>query len=81
MFDGEFFHLAGAKPKPQGPRPGGPPIWVAAGKPRTLGVAARWADAVNWSENLTGVESIREALAAVAQACDLVGRDPVDACP
>jgi len=75
-FDGEFFHLAGAKPKPQGPRPGGPPLWIAAGKPRTLGVAARWADAVNWSENLIGVESTREALAAVAEACDLAGRDP-----
>ncbi|HEY7937293.1 MAG TPA: LLM class flavin-dependent oxidoreductase [Candidatus Limnocylindrales bacterium] len=75
-FDGQFFHLAGAKPKPQGPRPGGPPLWVAASRPRTLGVAARWADAVNWSENLTSAESVREALAAVAQACELVGRDP-----
>jgi len=75
-FDGQFFHLTGAKPKPQGPRPGGPPLWIAAGRPRTLGVAAGWADAVNWSENLTGAESVRAALAAVAQACELVGRDP-----
>ncbi len=75
-FEGEFFRLAGAKPKPQGPRPGGPPLWIAAGKPRTLGVAARWGDAVNWAENLTGVESVREALAAVAQACGAAGRDP-----
>ncbi len=75
-FDGQFFHLAGAKPKPQGPRHDGPPLWIAAGRPRTLGVAARWGDAVNWSENLTGVESVRNALAAVAQACELAGRDP-----
>ncbi|HLY14419.1 MAG TPA: LLM class flavin-dependent oxidoreductase, partial [Candidatus Limnocylindrales bacterium] len=75
-FDGAFFHLAGAKPKPQGPRPGGPPIWIAAGKPRTLGVAARWGDAVNWAENLTGAESVRTAMAAVAEACELAGRDP-----
>ncbi len=75
-FEGDFFHLAGAKPKPQGPRAGGPPLWIAAGRPRTLGVAARWGDAVNWAENLTGAESVREALAAVAEACDAVGRDP-----
>jgi alkanesulfonate monooxygenase SsuD/methylene tetrahydromethanopterin reductase-like flavin-dependent oxidoreductase (luciferase family) len=75
-FDGHFFHLAGAKPKPQGPRPGGPPLWIAAGRPRTLGVAARWADAVNWTENLTSADSVRDALAAVAQACQIVGRDP-----
>ncbi len=75
-FDGQFFHLAGARPKPQGPRPGGPPLWVAAGRPRTLGVAARWADAINWTENLTGAASVREALAAVAEACAATGRDP-----
>jgi alkanesulfonate monooxygenase SsuD/methylene tetrahydromethanopterin reductase-like flavin-dependent oxidoreductase (luciferase family) len=75
-FDGEFFHLAGAKPKPQGPRLGGPPLWIAAGRPRTLGVAARWGDALNWSENLTSAESVREALAAAAEACELAGRDP-----
>ncbi len=76
-FDGQFFHLAGAKPKPQGPRPGGPPLWIAAERPRTLGVAARWGDAVNWAENLTGAESVRHALAAVAEACEAVGRDPM----
>ena len=75
-FDGEFFHLAGAKPKPQGPRPGGPPLWIAAGRPRTLGAAARWGDAVNWTENLTSPDSVRAALAAVAEACELAGRDP-----
>ena len=75
-FDGEFFHLAGAKPRPQGPRPGGPPLWIAAARPRTLGVAARWGDAVNWAENLTGADSVREALAAVDEACATVGRDP-----
>ena len=67
-FDGEFFHLAGAKPRPQGPRPGGPPLWIAAARPRTLGVAARWGDAVNWAENLTGADSVREALAALDEA-------------
>ena len=51
-------------------------MWIAAGRPRTLGVAARWGDAVNWSENLTGADSVREALTAVAEACATVGRDP-----
>jgi len=76
VFEGQFFHVAGARIKPKGPRPGGPPIWIAAGRPRTLGVAARWGDAVNWSENLIGADSVREAMAAVAQACETVGRDP-----
>lgn len=75
-FDGQFFQVAGARIKPRGPRPAGPPLWVAAGRPRTLGVAARWGDAVNWAENLTGADSVREALAAVAEACETVGRDP-----
>ena len=75
-FDGQFFHLAGARLKPQGPRPGGPPLWIAAGRPRTLGVAARWGDAVNWAENLTGPESVKAAFAAVAEACEAVARDP-----
>jgi alkanesulfonate monooxygenase SsuD/methylene tetrahydromethanopterin reductase-like flavin-dependent oxidoreductase (luciferase family) len=74
--DREFFHLAGALPKPQGPRPGGPPLWLAAGRPRTLAAAARWADAVNWTKNLIDADSVREAMAAVAEACELVGRDP-----
>jgi hypothetical protein len=39
-------------------------------------VAARWGDALNWSENLTSAESVREALAAAAEACELAGRDP-----
>ena len=28
------------------------------------------------AENLTGAESVREAMAAVAEACEMVGRDP-----
>ncbi len=75
-FGGQFFHLAGAKPKPRGPRPGGPPLWIAAGRPRTLGVAAHWGDAVSWTDALTGPELVRAALAAVADACSDTGRDP-----
>ena len=75
-FDGAFFHLAGGKSKPPGPRPSGPPLWIAAGRPRTLGVAARWGDALNWAENLTGADSVRQTLATAAEACELAGRDP-----
>jgi alkanesulfonate monooxygenase SsuD/methylene tetrahydromethanopterin reductase-like flavin-dependent oxidoreductase (luciferase family) len=74
--DGAFFHLAGARLKPRGPRPGGPPVWIAAGRPRTLAVAARFGDAVNWTDGLTDAESVRAALASVRLACDAVDRDP-----
>ena len=74
--DGDFFHLAGGRLKPRGPRPVGPPVWVAAGRPRTLAVAARFGDAVNWTDGLTDPASVREAMAAVRTACEAVDRDP-----
>ncbi len=74
--DGALFHLAGARLKPRGPRPDGPPVWVAAGRPRTLAVAARFGDAVNWTDGLTDAGSVRDAMAAVRTACEAVDRDP-----
>ncbi len=74
--DGPLFHLAGARLRPRGPRPSGPPLWIAAGRPRTLGVAARWGDALNWTDGLTGVDAVRAALTAAEAACAAAGRDP-----
>ena len=46
-FDGRFYTIADPDIGPAGPTAGGPPIWVAGGKPRTMEVAARWGDAIN----------------------------------
>ena len=57
-FDGRFYTVAEPDIGPEGPRPGGPPIWVAAGKPKTMEVAARWGDAVNDHSSITDVASV-----------------------
>jgi alkanesulfonate monooxygenase SsuD/methylene tetrahydromethanopterin reductase-like flavin-dependent oxidoreductase (luciferase family) len=75
-YAGEFVHLAGAEIVPAGPTPGGPPIWIAAKGERTMTLAARFGDAVNVNEALTGPEDATAAVARVAAACATVGRDP-----
>ena len=46
-FHGAYYHVDACDLRPRGPRPTGPPIWIAARGPRMLRLAARWADAVN----------------------------------
>ena len=61
---------------PEGPQGRSIPIWVAAGKPRTMAVAARFADAVSLSEVVTTPASAAPLLAGVRAACEEVGRNP-----
>ena len=75
-YAGEFVHLDGAEIVPAGPTPGGPPIWIAAKGERTMTLAARFGDAVNVNEPLTGPIDAAAAVARVARACTTVGRDP-----
>ena len=75
-FDGRFYKVAEPDIGPEGPRPGGPPIWVAAGKPKTMEVAARWGDAVNDHGSITDVASVDRFRERVETACETVGRDP-----
>ena len=75
-FDGRIFHLDGGRVRPSGPRPNGPPIWIAAGKRRTMEVAARWADVVNFNNPLTDAASVEAFMDPLRQACAVVGRDP-----
>jgi alkanesulfonate monooxygenase SsuD/methylene tetrahydromethanopterin reductase-like flavin-dependent oxidoreductase (luciferase family) len=75
-FEGQFHRVAEPDVGPAGPRPTGPPIWIAAGKPRSMEVAVRWADAINGSDNLTDAASVASLRGLVAQACEEVGRDP-----
>ena len=75
-FAGQFYSVDHPRLGPEGPRPGGPPIWVAAGKPRTMGIAARFGDAVNVNTALTGPASVAAFRPALDAACTEAGRDP-----
>jgi F420-dependent oxidoreductase-like protein len=71
-FKGRYYEITDAisEPKPvQEPLP----ILVGGGGDRTLGIAARWADAWNtWGQP----DHIAERSAALTRACERVGRDP-----
>jgi alkanesulfonate monooxygenase SsuD/methylene tetrahydromethanopterin reductase-like flavin-dependent oxidoreductase (luciferase family) len=75
-FSGRFESVAGPDIGPRGPRPAGPPIWVAGARPRTMDVAARWGDAVNGGDGLTGAASVAALRGSLDEACERVGRDP-----
>jgi F420-dependent oxidoreductase-like protein len=71
-FKGRYYEITDAisEPKPvQEPLP----ILVGGGGDRTLGIAARWADAWNtWGQP----DHIAERSAALTRACERVGREP-----
>ena len=52
-----------------------PPLNIAATGPRTIEVAARWADGVSFSVG-ADVERLRNAIELAHKACETVGRDP-----
>jgi alkanesulfonate monooxygenase SsuD/methylene tetrahydromethanopterin reductase-like flavin-dependent oxidoreductase (luciferase family) len=80
-FTGQFYQVDHAELVTRGPRPEGPPIVVAAGSPKMLGLVARYADAWNWwgwdethSEAIGRMTPIIETL---EDACEGMGRDPL----
>ena len=75
-YEGRFYRATEPNIGPVGPRPAGPPIWVAAKRPRTMAVAARWADAVNGADGLVDRASVATLRASVEEACAVAGRDP-----
>ncbi len=77
-FAGRFERIADPNIGPPGPTEGGPRIWVAARRPRTMEVAARWGDAVDLSTPLTDRASVDAFREAADTACVAVGRDPAD---
>jgi probable F420-dependent oxidoreductase len=73
-FDGRYYQLhdAVASPKPvQRPHP---PIWIGAGGPVTLRIAARHADV--WNPAGDGLEEAEMAGRRLVEACREIGRDP-----
>lgn len=73
--EGRYYRVADAELALRGPRPEGPPIAIAAGKPRMMRLAARYADEWNWwTRGIT--QELREQVAELERACGEVGRDP-----
>jgi alkanesulfonate monooxygenase SsuD/methylene tetrahydromethanopterin reductase-like flavin-dependent oxidoreductase (luciferase family) len=75
-FTGAFFTTDDAEIIPRGPRPGGPPVWVAGLGDRTARVAASFGDAINVNLPLTGPADMGHLVQIAARACEAVGRDP-----
>jgi alkanesulfonate monooxygenase SsuD/methylene tetrahydromethanopterin reductase-like flavin-dependent oxidoreductase (luciferase family) len=75
-FEGMYYRAPGAELLLRG-RADGPPIVIAAGKPRAIRLAARYADEWNWwTAARDDASTLRELVADVSRACDEVGRDP-----
>ncbi len=74
-FAGRYSQARECELRPRGPRPGGPPILVAARNPRMDRLAARHADAWNaaWPNR---ADDLAPRLAAIDAACREVGREP-----
>ena len=74
-FRGDLVAVDGADILPRGPRDA-IPVWLAASGRRTLGIAARWADAVNVNTPLAGAADAAAIVERVSDACRRVNRDP-----
>lgn len=76
-FAGRYHRAQGAELVLRGPRPAGPPMVVAAGGPKAIRLAARYADEWNWwVAEADPQSSLRPLVDELQRACDEVGRDP-----
>jgi alkanesulfonate monooxygenase SsuD/methylene tetrahydromethanopterin reductase-like flavin-dependent oxidoreductase (luciferase family) len=75
-FEGEHYTLTEADPRPKGVQRPRPPIVVGgAGRPRSVALAARWADEYNAVSPTP--EKCREIGDRIAAACEREGREPL----
>lgn len=75
--EGEFVNVPDGELVLRGPHADGPPVIIAAGKPRMLRLAARLADEWNWwTVTPDDPDSMRPLVEELERACDEVGRDP-----
>jgi F420-dependent oxidoreductase-like protein len=75
-FEGEHFRLIEADPRPKPVQRPHPPLIVGgSAAPRSVALAARWADEYNTVAATP--EECRERRARVAAACEREGRDPI----
>lgn len=75
-FEGQFYQARACSVQPRGPRPGGPPILMAAVAPKMMRLAARYADL--WSAPVLAntPQPYEKFQASLDAACTEVGRDP-----
>jgi alkanesulfonate monooxygenase SsuD/methylene tetrahydromethanopterin reductase-like flavin-dependent oxidoreductase (luciferase family) len=76
-FTGRYYRAPGAELVLRGPRPSGPPIVIAAGKPRALQLVARYADEWNWwVGDRDSNAGLPDLVRQVEAACHETARDP-----
>jgi alkanesulfonate monooxygenase SsuD/methylene tetrahydromethanopterin reductase-like flavin-dependent oxidoreductase (luciferase family) len=76
-YRGTYYRAPGAELILRGPRPTGPPIVIAAGKPKALRLVARFADEWNWwVAERAATSGLRDLIAELDRACEEAGRDP-----
>lgn len=74
-FAGQYYRARDCEDLPRGPRPQGPPLMVGGEGPRTLRLAAQYADLWN-TGYVGGPGTMAGPLARIKDACRQVGRDP-----
>lgn len=78
-YEGTYYSAGRAKLVLRGPHPQGPPINIAAGGPKMLGLVAKYADAWNWWTWDEALPQIRERIGPIIvnldEACAVQGRD------
>lgn len=73
-FEGRYYRVQDAVCVPKPAQLPHPPVWIGCEKPRMIGVAARYADGVNFTSTPTA-EVYRQRLDHLRAACDESGRD------
>lgn len=78
-FDGEFYSAKDCELVLRGPSPTGPPINIAAGGPKMLGLVAKYADQWNWWTYDESLQQIKGRYEPILETLDLAlgesGRD------
>jgi len=75
--DGRYYHFNDAIGNPKPLQKLHPPIWIGAGGPQMMALVARYADVWN-SSGAASAEAASEQSRKLDDACQQVGRDPVD---
>ncbi|MEM2885790.1 MAG: LLM class flavin-dependent oxidoreductase, partial [Thermoproteota archaeon] len=76
-YRGKYYAVYGAVCKPGPVQPGGPRLWIGGGGEKlTLRVAAKHADACNFSGLSTSLETFKRKVEVLERHCEAVGRKP-----
>jgi alkanesulfonate monooxygenase SsuD/methylene tetrahydromethanopterin reductase-like flavin-dependent oxidoreductase (luciferase family) len=74
-FEGKYYKVSDAICRPEPLQSGGPPLWIGGGgEELTLRVAAKYADACNFSGESTSLQTFQKKLSTLRRHCESVGR-------